>query len=212
VALSADGERLASGSGDCTVKLWDARTGRLLHTLAGHETHVTSVALSADGERLASGSEDHAVKLWDARTYELIDSFEGYMNSVTSVCLSSKGKMIISGSSDGTIKFWSENRRLLATILNGAPGEWLAYTPEGYFTGSDTMIQHTLRQFKRGETKFAEEILKLENPNSQKVAEAIQGIVPSAAPPLQQPSSVIGPASRPIGQIGQGGSKPPECR
>ena len=199
VALSGDGERLASGSNDKTVKLWDARTGRLLHTLAGHKDRVSSVALSGEGERLASGSYDDTVKLWDARTGKLIHSFEGHLNWVSSVCLSPDGKTIISGSADGTIKFWSiEHRRLLATILNGAPGEWLTYTPEGYFTGTDGMVQHTLRQFQRGETKFAEEILKLENPNARKVAEALQGIVrtasttpmPSAritgAPPLPQ--------------------------
>jgi hypothetical protein len=77
-----------------------------------------------------------------------------------------------------------EHRRLLATILNGAPGDWLAYTPEGYYTGSDEMIQHTLRQFQRRETKFAEEILKLENPNARKVAEGLQGIVQTASTPM----------------------------
>src|SRR5437762_11407368 len=40
VAFSAEGNHLASGSGDCTVKIWDAATGKCLQTLDGHSNWV----------------------------------------------------------------------------------------------------------------------------------------------------------------------------
>src|SRR5436853_5167837 len=68
VAISPDGQTVASGGADSTafdtIKLWDIHTGELLHTFSGHSSFVRSVAFSPDGKLLASGSEDKTVKIW----------------------------------------------------------------------------------------------------------------------------------------------------
>ena len=65
LACSLDGRRLATGSDDRTIKLWDTTTGEEVFTLRGHTAGVLCVAFSPDGRRIASGGWDRTVRVWD---------------------------------------------------------------------------------------------------------------------------------------------------
>ena len=106
IAFSPDGQTLASGSLDDTIRLWDVNTGKHLRTLAEHWDNVTSVAFSPDGQTLASGSEDRTIKLWDANTGNLRRTFKGHTHAVSSIAFSPDEQTLVSGSHDRTIKLW----------------------------------------------------------------------------------------------------------
>ena len=93
VAFSPDGTQVVSGSGDKTVRLWDAATGAPLQTLEGHSDWVTSVAFSPDGTQVVSGSGDKTVRLWDAATGAPLQTLKGHSDWVTSVAFSPDGRL-----------------------------------------------------------------------------------------------------------------------
>jgi WD40 repeat protein len=69
VAWSPDGKRIASGSWDQTVQVWDAMSGKsvfIYHGHAGAQNGVFTVAWSLNGKRIASGGGDKTVQVWDA--------------------------------------------------------------------------------------------------------------------------------------------------
>ena len=123
VAISPDGQTVASGSGDRTIKIWQLRTGELVNTLYGHSSWVSAVAISPDGQTLVSGSGDNTIKIWQLRTGQLLRTLTGHSKWVNSVAISPDGQTLVSGSGDNTIKIWQlRTGRLLRTLTRHSYG------------------------------------------------------------------------------------------
>jgi WD40 repeat protein/serine/threonine protein kinase len=103
VAISSDGSKIASGSEDNSIRLWDANHGTELRKFDGHSGTVRCVLFSPDDKRIISGSSDDTIKIWST-TGQIIRTLTGHTNDVT--CLAVGRQKIISGSTDGTIRIW----------------------------------------------------------------------------------------------------------
>ena len=105
LAFSPDRTRLASGSKDKTVRLWDINTHESM-TLQKHTGWPNVLAFSPNGKMLASGSVDKTVQLWDTTTGEPLATLTGHVNGITALAFSPDSTTLASASADGAIRFW----------------------------------------------------------------------------------------------------------
>ncbi len=142
VAISPDGQLVASGSSDNTVKVWQVRTGKLLRNLgrwfSGHSSMVQTVAFSPNGEILATGSWDETIKLWLINSGKLIRTVTGHVNCVNSLAFSPNGQLLASGSADSTVRLWQViSGREIGTLTGHTDSVWsVAWSTNGEIVAS----------------------------------------------------------------------------
>jgi RNA polymerase sigma factor (sigma-70 family) len=111
VAFSPDGSKVASGSADGSVKLWDVSTAQEVLTLPGGLPRaVTSLAFAPGGHLLALGRDDGAVEVWDLVLRKRKANFKGSSALVGSLAFSTDGSVVVSGRQDGTVE-WDDSTR-----------------------------------------------------------------------------------------------------
>lgn len=128
VAFSPNGQILASGSTDGTLKLWNVSNGEVetqcIASLEGHRGAVLSVAFCPDGKTIASAGIDGTIGLWDVNTGKCQQVFSGHTNYVWAVAFipqstGEKSVLLASGSFDSTVKLWSVKTGSCLQTLRG---------------------------------------------------------------------------------------------
>jgi WD40 repeat protein len=143
VTISPDGCLIATGSSDIrfaerrlkpgeqglgpgAVRLWDARTGRLLRRLGDPAQQVMAVALSPDGRQIASAgasaSGSGAIRLWDAASGAPVWSADDRAAEAHAIEFAPDGSSLATAGADGLIKLRDPRTGSVVRTLQGHEG------------------------------------------------------------------------------------------
>lgn len=133
VAMSTDGQLLATGADNGVISLWDLADRRLIGTCQGHQAHVWSLAWSPNGHYLVSGSDDQTARIWNVATRQTVHILAGHTGGVAFVTVHPDGALVASASTDYTIRVWEVQTGQLLHILQGhsAMIPAVAWSPDG---------------------------------------------------------------------------------
>jgi WD40 repeat protein len=157
IVLSSDGREAVVSRRDGTVEFWDTQIPRITRSfrldevpdtfiltpdkrlLIGHIVHsfVTDWRLGKARRRI-SRAFGKSFAAWDTQTGKLLREFvghDGWLNGEPT--LSPDGRYLASTSTDGTARLWNrETGKEVLQFISFLNGEWIAVTPEGYYTAS----------------------------------------------------------------------------
>ncbi|KAF9163545.1 hypothetical protein BGX21_011483, partial [Mortierella sp. AD011] len=140
IVYSPNGDQIASGSYDTTVRLWDADTSKSIHNLIGHTESITAITFSPNGDTIASASKDFTVRLWGVESGACIHIFKDDTEyAITGVVYSPNGDRVASVNSVLKVKLWDVDAgeciytwaNSISTMPLEKTSSSIAYSPRG---------------------------------------------------------------------------------
>jgi U3 small nucleolar RNA-associated protein 12 len=118
LCFDREGNRLASGSRDTDVVLWDLVSEEGIARLRSHQDQITGLAFlspikdsqektSASGDFLLTAGKDGLIKVWDLSTNFCVETHLAHRGETWALAVAPTGDTIVTAGPDGELKFWS---------------------------------------------------------------------------------------------------------
>ena len=121
IALNHETQEIAVGFSDHTVRIYDAISYQLKHTLKDHTNSVFTVKYTPNYRFLVTAGRDAHLKVWDVReNYQITESIAAHMYAINYIHFSDDGRYFATGSMDKSVKVWDAQQFRLLKVIDKA--------------------------------------------------------------------------------------------
>jgi WD40 repeat protein len=133
LAVSGDGNRLATADFENVVTVWDRSGDRPKVRCEGTVGPVSALAFTPDGRSLVGAVNDMTIRLWDVATGAERGVLPGHASTIVTLAFSRNGRFLACGDLGGIVKLWDVTSRTERAQLATAEGEVaaVAFSPDG---------------------------------------------------------------------------------
>lgn len=124
---------LLTACADGSLRVFEARSGKLTRTLSQHTDRLYALALQPGFPRCATASADKTVRLWQPGIGRMIRIVRGFEASVLCLAFSPEGTRLYTGGEEGLVRVVEADSDRILTQWKASP-DWLlrlALTPDG---------------------------------------------------------------------------------
>ncbi len=129
--FTANGHKLATGSKDGMLMIWDGRHGTALTPPLTNQGRLKSIRFSPNGAMLVTASENGTAMIWDVSMGRRLAGPLRHDAGVWFAQFSPGSDKVVTVSRDYTAKLWSTNGAPIATFRHSAPVEYAEFSPDG---------------------------------------------------------------------------------
>ncbi|MDX9758965.1 MAG: caspase family protein [Bacteroidota bacterium] len=153
VLFSSDGAFLFSGGADGRVIVWDLQTRAIYREFVLDTGYPHDLALDASGEQLLVCRMNGLLSVWDWKRRQEKKKLPPESYGTMAARFSPDGRRIYSAHTAGTVKIWnSDDATLLLDMAGFSDGQWLSFTPDGYYDCSAYGDRYV--RWRKGQERF----------------------------------------------------------
>lgn len=133
LAFTKDEKFLITGSGDGSIKIWEASRGALIRTIRANSVWVSSIALSRDDRRIYVGGSEKIIREFDLETGALVREFTGITAAANAIVLSPDQRILASADDEKLITLWrtETGEKLRSFVAHADRVTALAWSADG---------------------------------------------------------------------------------
>ncbi len=133
VAFSSDDATLISSGRDARIRLWDVKRRALSGECAIEGGYPRSITLVQGGDLMAVCLMDGLLQIWNWKKSQLQRTLP-YSYGAMAAAFDKAARRLYSAHTDGSVKVWNAaDGTQLASMVGFNNGQWLTYTPDGYY-------------------------------------------------------------------------------